>query len=136
MMAIAIQDGAASQAWIEQSSEFTLAVPGPSLLQAVIYCGTKSARDVDKVADLKLEFEEIAGIATPGLVGAIGNVALSKAGHMRTGDHLLVVGRVSRFLVNKDAREKPLVSIGPDTDGYELLAHVGQHRIATVANRK
>lgn len=133
MLAIAVQDNNASHRWFEAASEFVLSVPGPSMLDATLYCGTHSGGAVDKVSELGLQLTASAKVSVPGLQDAIGNIELSVVERLRTGDHLMVVGKVEQFTLNRLRQaELPLISVGPDTRGYRVLAHQGQHRIATV----
>lgn len=134
MIAVAIQDNAASQQYFREADEFVLAVPGPSLLHETVVCGTTSAKDMDKISELGLELMKSEQVATPSLKAAIANVELRLEQTIQTGDHNLIVGRVVRFAINPWVQELPLVSIGPRTSGYKLLEHHGQHRIATIAD--
>lgn len=52
---------------IEATGEFTVNVPMGNVKSILGFCGTKSGRDVDKVAELGLTLEEPMTIATPGI---------------------------------------------------------------------
>jgi flavin reductase (DIM6/NTAB) family NADH-FMN oxidoreductase RutF len=132
MMAVAIQNLNASYDLLERCTDYVLAVPGPSLLKETVFCGTKSMTEVDKVEELSLKLSVSENIGVPGLAAAIANIELTKQTCIKTGDHLLCVGLVRKFGVNRQSRELPLLSIGPDTAGYEVLAKEGIHRIGTV----
>ncbi len=132
MMAIAIQNINASYEQIQRAHEYVLAVPGPSLVTETLFCGSMSSRQTDKVKSLKLDLCPSAVVAVPGLSRAIANIELAKRSSVETGDHLVVFGEVIRFSVNTELNELPLLSIGPVTQGYRLLAQQGIHRIATV----
>jgi flavin reductase (DIM6/NTAB) family NADH-FMN oxidoreductase RutF len=132
MMAIAIQNINASYEQIQRATEYVLAVPGPSLVAETLFCGSVSSRDVDKIKKLKLDLCTSKVIAVPGLKRAIANIELVKKSSVQTGDHLVVFGEVVRFGVNIEINELPLLSIGPITQGYRILANQGIHRIATV----
>ncbi len=132
MMAIAIQDCNESYALIQRADEYVLAVPGESMVHEAMLCGRESVRDVDKAKVLSLELVPSATVRVPGLRHAIANIELTKRGVVDAGDHIVVVGEVLRFGVNRDRHERPLLSVGPDTTGYRLLAHAGIHRLAVV----
>jgi hypothetical protein len=66
------------------------------------------------------------------LLRAIANIEIVKRATVPTGDHILVVGEVLKFGVNQANRERPLVSLGPRTDGFEVLAHERMHRLGVV----
>jgi flavin reductase (DIM6/NTAB) family NADH-FMN oxidoreductase RutF len=72
-------------------------------------------------------------IAVPGLLRAIANVEMRKRAAIESGDHVLVVGEVLRFAVNRDNHERPLLSIGRNTSGFEVLSREGMHRLAVVS---
>lgn len=133
MMAIAVHDKSATFELMPAADEYVLAVPGPSLVDAAMYCGIHSMRDVDKVEHLGLELTNSAKVRVPGLLRAIANIEMRKAATLRVGDHMLVVGEVVRFAVNTEMRELPLLSIGPYTDGYAVLRKKGIHRLGVVA---
>ncbi len=133
MIAVAINNHSSTYELIQQTTEFILSVPGPSLVDETMYCGVQSMRDVDKVKHLALELVESETVSVPGLRRAIANIELQKVTSLNVGDHLLVVGEVRRFAVNTESRELPLLSIGPHTGGYELLRKKGIHRLGVVA---
>jgi flavin reductase (DIM6/NTAB) family NADH-FMN oxidoreductase RutF len=132
MMAIAIQNINESHVLIQKAEEFVLAVPGEDLAHAAMECGWESVRDVDKVKSLGLELVTSENVSVPGLHGAIANVEFAKRSLTASGDHVIAVGEVLRFGVNKAIRPRPLLSVGPDTGGYRVLEERGIHRIALV----
>ena len=50
---------------IEKSAAFTVNVPSPEMKEALLYCGSKSGRDVDKFAECKLTHEKAATVHAP-----------------------------------------------------------------------
>src|SRR5688572_12774674 len=54
MMAVAIQRGSVSYELIAEAKEMVLGVPGTSLVDETLFCGTQSLRDVDKIETLGL----------------------------------------------------------------------------------
>ena len=53
---------------LDESGEFTVNIPyGTVDKRILVFCGTKSGRDVDKVAALGLELEEPVRISVPGI---------------------------------------------------------------------
>jgi flavin reductase (DIM6/NTAB) family NADH-FMN oxidoreductase RutF len=132
MMAFAIQKGAYSYKLLETASECVLAVPGETMAAQAMYCGTKSGSKVDKVAECGLRLIPSERVSVPGLASAIANVEVRIISKVETGDHLTAFGEVLRFGVNEQSNERCLLSVGPDTDGYSVLAQEGIHRIAVV----
>lgn len=133
MIAIAIQDVNASYDLVQAADEYVLAVPGQSMAADAMYCGTHSANDTDKVRDLGLELMGSEHVRIPGLRKAIANVEMRKRHCLATGDHVLVSGEALKFWVRRRSQELPLLSVGPDTRGYQVLQHKGIHRLGTVA---
>ena len=133
MMAVAIQNVAASYQLIQKAREYVLAVPGESLAKETLFCGVTSISEVDKAEELGLKLCPSEKISVPGISRAIANVEMVKEKSIEVGDHILVVGRVVRFGVNRHSEELPLLSVGPNTRGFRILARKGIHRIGTVA---
>lgn len=135
MVAIAVQNCNYSYDCFESAEEYTLAVPGESLVKAALLFGTMSGRDRDKIAESGVGLAASGTVKVPTLAGSLATMELVKDSQMVTGDHLLVAGRVTRMARNHSVTERPLLSIGPDTTGYELLFKHGQHRIAVVGRQ-
>jgi flavin reductase (DIM6/NTAB) family NADH-FMN oxidoreductase RutF len=132
-MSFAIQRINYSYELFADASEFVLAVPGESLAAEAMVCGALSGRHDDKVDRCGLRLVHSAEVSVPGLAEAIANIELVGVGWQPVGDHAIVTGEVRRFAVNTRRAERPLLSIGPDTSGFELLAHQGIHRIGVVS---
>lgn len=132
-MAIAIQNINESHTLIQRADEYVLAVPGESLAMEAMVCGRHSIRDLDKIKSLNLELIPSENVSVPGLLRAIANIELSKRAIVDAGDHVVVIGEVLRFAVNEGNGERPLLSIGADTNGYELLQQEGNDRLGVVA---
>ena len=133
MMAVAVAQASYTSTLLKVGSEFVLGVPGESMADAVIQCGLESGRTVDKVATLGLRLGAGEVVGVPILEQCIANVELRTARLVPTGDHTTVIGEVAAFRVNVQNRERPLVSVGPDTSGYRLIAKSGIHRIAVAS---
>jgi flavin reductase (DIM6/NTAB) family NADH-FMN oxidoreductase RutF len=132
MMAVAIHDRSASYRLMQDAAEFVLAVPGESLVEAAMFCGTVSLTEADKVEALGLQLVPSERISVPGLAQAIANIEMRRKELVESGDHVLVIGEVLRFAVNRHRKELPLVSFGPDDSGFRLLAKKGVHRLGVV----
>jgi len=92
--------------------EFTVAIPGPNMAEAIRLCGTQSGRDVDKVTAASLKTEPATEIAPPLLREAVANFECRIASQLRTGDHTLFVGEIVAAHLIEDAPER-LLNIGP-----------------------
>jgi len=132
MMAFAIHKHAYSFGLLEQSTECVLAIPGERLAEEAMYCGVESAASTEKFQKCGFTAVPSKHLGVPGIAEAIANVELSIVSKVRTGDHLTAFGRVLRFGVAKENKERCLLSVGPRTSGYCVLARKGVHRIAVV----
>ena len=133
MMAIVVHRINAFYDLLEGLDDYVLAVPGRSLAEETLHCGVVSMRDEDKASELGVQLVPSETVETPGLAHAIANVELVKQAVVPTGDHSTLIGKVVSFRVNTKRNELPLLSIGPDTSGYELLARKGIHRLGVVS---
>jgi flavin reductase (DIM6/NTAB) family NADH-FMN oxidoreductase RutF len=133
MMAFAIQQGAHSYKLLENASECVLAVPGEMMATQALFCGTKSGSEFDKVTACGFRLHRSEKAQVPGLASAIANIEMRIVSKIETGDHMTALGEVLRFGVNESNTERCLLSVGPDTDGYLVLAQEGIHRIGVVA---
>lgn len=64
-----IRESRFTKGLLEESGEFTISIPmdDPRTKEILKLCGTKSGRDLDKVAELGLTLEEPQAISTPGI---------------------------------------------------------------------
>jgi flavin reductase (DIM6/NTAB) family NADH-FMN oxidoreductase RutF len=134
MIAFAVHDLNWSFDLVRSASECVLAVPGESLAAETLACGLRSGRDVDKIDALGLRLCRSQEIGVPGLADCVANVETEIVQAVSSGDHVTVISRVRRYGVNKDRGERTLLSVGPEHDGYEVLATHGIHRIGVPAH--
>lgn len=132
MLAMAVHNINASYQLIQKATEYVLAVPGTNMVNETLACGLRSARDCDKLHLTGLKTVPSEKIGVPGLAKALANVEMVKHTSVVTGDHILVVGRAVNFRVKRNSGNAlPLLSIGPNSTGYKLLAQHGIHRLAS-----
>ena len=63
-----VRDTRHTRTMLDESGEFTVNIPLGEIDRKILgYCGTKSGRDTDKIADLGLTLEEPAAISVPGI---------------------------------------------------------------------
>jgi flavin reductase (DIM6/NTAB) family NADH-FMN oxidoreductase RutF len=134
MMGFSVQRGSRSYRLLDEAQEVVLAVPGESMAAETLFFGIESGDEKDKIDVAGVELVESKTVAVPGIENAIANIELSLINVFDAGDHKFVLGRVQAFAVRKKSTELPLLSIGPRTNGYRLLARHGVHRIAVVAS--
>ena len=118
MFATAIARGHYTNELIRQAGEFVLAFPSQGMGEAVWLCGSRSGRDVDKVAGAGLRLSPAKQVKTPLLTDAYVNLECRLASITEAGDHTIFVGEVVAAHLGDGAG--PLVNFG--ALGY-ALAH-------------
>ena len=108
-------------------------MPGESMAEQVLKCGTTSGRNCDKVSDCRLALVGSETVGVPRLRECIANIEMRIHSRVKTGDHLTVFGEVLKFGVDEANKQRCLLSVGPEHDGYDVLAQSGIHRIAVVS---
>lgn len=136
MMAFAVQTNKYSYELFEKAQECVLAVPGESIAKETLCCGIESGRTTDKVSLCHFTLIKSRKVSVPSLADCIANVELGIAKKIILGDHLTIFGEVKAYTVNRNNKDRCLVSVGPNTKGFEVLARKGIHRIGVVANTK
>ncbi|MFM9883839.1 MAG: flavin reductase family protein [Burkholderiales bacterium] len=106
-----------------------LAVPGERLAEVALFCGIQSGKTLDKVKACGLATIESKQVSVPGIQESIANIEMQIVHKIRSGDHMVVIGKVLKFGVDRAKNERCLLSVGPRYDGYEILARHGIHRI-------
>jgi flavin reductase (DIM6/NTAB) family NADH-FMN oxidoreductase RutF len=132
MMAFSVWHGSYTHSLIEDVDECVLAVPGEKLAHTALLCGITSGKDFDKIGESKLTLKKSKFVRVPSIQECIANVEMRIVNKVRTGDHITVFGEVLSFSVNKNNKERCLISVGPDFSGYTVLAKQGIHRIGVV----
>ncbi len=132
LYAVLIQKSNYSSRLFSVAEEFVLSVPGTRLLQQVIFCGTHSGRDCNKIPACGLQMTESQTVTTPSVLLAMANMELSVDQTVDSGDHLMVIGKVRTITISDLINERPLLSIGPNPGGYEVLWRCGIHTIGVI----
>jgi flavin reductase (DIM6/NTAB) family NADH-FMN oxidoreductase RutF len=94
LYAVAINRGHHTTRLIAASKEFVVAVPSAGMGDAVLYCGTHSGRDGDKIGPAGLRLAPAAEIATPLIEGAVYNLECTLHNQVVAGDHILFIGEI------------------------------------------
>jgi flavin reductase (DIM6/NTAB) family NADH-FMN oxidoreductase RutF len=87
---------------IRESGEFVVAAPSASMAAAVLYCGTHSGRDGDKIGPAGLRLAPASVVTVPLLKGAVYNLECVVQQQVQTGDHILFVGQVVAAHLDED----------------------------------
>jgi len=135
MIAFSIQRSNYSYKLLDNVDNCVLAIPGEKIAEQTLYCGDVSGNNIDKVTECGFTFVESKYIKTPGLLEAKSNIELEITDKVITGDHMTIFGIVKNFYVNKENKERNLISVGADHQGYDVIAKKGIHRIAVVEGK-
>ncbi len=112
MMAISIGLGRYSLEVIRQAGEFTLCFPSSAMQADVLFFGTKSGRDVDKLAVRGTRTQPATEIDGVLLSDAVANFECKLESELKTGDHVLFVGRVVASHIHEDPTVRRLYNFG------------------------
>lgn len=132
MMVFAVRRHTLSYELFQKEDQCVLSVPGEMMAKQTLLCGTRSGREFDKVRECGFTLIPSKTIHVPGLAEAIANLEIVIDHRLETGDHLTLMGHVNRFAVNKTNKQRNLLSVGPNHDGYRVLVKKGIHRIAVL----
>ena len=130
MFAISVGKTRYSHELISRNGEFVLAIPGESMAEDVLYCGTHSGRSLDKFA--KTHFTPLEGstVRAPLIKECVANFECRLTGSLETGDHTIFAGEVVACWLS-DSPERILLSIGDD-EPYRQLARGAHHTLGVI----
>ena len=78
----------------KESKDFAINIPNRGMLKAVVTCGTKSGRDVDKFQVSGLTREKATKISSPLIAECPVNIECVKVNEIEAGDHTWFVGEI------------------------------------------
>ncbi|MDY6932728.1 MAG: flavin reductase family protein [Spirochaetota bacterium] len=107
---------------IEESKSFCINLPELSMLNEVIYCGTHSGRDVDKLAKTGLTSSKCKIIDAYYIEECVGHIECLVYKMYDSGDHKVVIGKVIASYVNKNLFNDNGVI---DISRVKLIHHLG-----------
>jgi len=116
MMAISIGLPRYSHEVFKQAEEFVIAMPSAQQEEETLFYGTKSGRDMDKLAEFGADLQPAEKIDCVLLAGAVANFECRKVGELLTGDHTIFVGEVVCSHVNETQLDR-LYTVGA---GYKM----------------
>ncbi len=94
MFAVAIGHGRYTHELLSKAQEFVVAFPSPGQKDDMLYTGTHSGLDVDKLANTSFQTAPASQIRTPLLQGCMVNLECVLDHQSTAGDHSIFVGRV------------------------------------------
>jgi len=106
MMAVSIGFQRYTHELLENSKEFVLAFPGKSQKEDVLYCGTKSGREVNKFEETGLETAPPSQVEVPLIEDSVACFECKKRGSLDTGDHTIFSGELVAAHVSEENNEK------------------------------
>jgi len=116
MWAISVGRSRYSLEVIRQAGEFTLAFPSERQENETLLFGTRSGRNVDKLAEAGTRTRRAARIDGVLLEDAVANFECRVVGELASGDHVIFVGEVLASYVNQTPLNR-LYTVAP---GYTL----------------
>jgi flavin reductase (DIM6/NTAB) family NADH-FMN oxidoreductase RutF len=106
MVAISVGLERHSHKLISEGGEYVLALPGPELAEACLICGTKSGRDINKVACCGLQTYPARHVKPPLLGGCVANFEVKVTGEFLTGDHTIFAGEILAAHIEEQTPER------------------------------
>jgi flavin reductase (DIM6/NTAB) family NADH-FMN oxidoreductase RutF len=123
MMAIAVAKTHYSIETIRHSKCFTIAYPSSEMSEAALFFGSRSGRDVDKLAEFDAQHGQVRCTTEPAkridsvlLADAVANFECTLESETEAGDHIIFVGKVVCSYVNSKPKKR-LYVVGP---GHKL----------------
>ena len=133
MMAISVGHTRYSHELIKEGGEFVIAVPGIDIAEEVLFCGTRSGRDVDKFSETGLTPGEAQHVRPPLIEECLLNFECKIVGSLNTGDHTIFAGEVLASYKN-DEDKRMLISIGEEL-GYGVALEKETYRMGYVKEK-
>ena len=94
MMAIAVAKKHYSIQAISHSQCFTISYPSAEMADAALFFGSKSGRDIDKLAEFDCKTEPAQKIDSVLLSDAVANFECKLDSQLPTGDHIIFIGEI------------------------------------------
>jgi flavin reductase (DIM6/NTAB) family NADH-FMN oxidoreductase RutF len=117
MIAISLGLTRHSVSAVRHAREFVVSLVSTDMLADALYCGSVSGRDTDKFAQLSTKTEKATAIDSLLLADAVANFECRLEGELRTGDHVIFVGRVMAAHQNADPNVRGLYALGHEKFG-------------------
>jgi flavin reductase (DIM6/NTAB) family NADH-FMN oxidoreductase RutF len=102
---------------VRRSREFVLSLPSSKMTAETLLFGTKSGRDMDKLAEAGITTQPATAVDGLLLADAVANFECKVVSEVQTGDHVLFIGQVVAAHVNGDASLGRLYALGHERLG-------------------
>jgi len=116
MVAISVCKERYSHSLISQNKEFTLSFPTADMKEEVLFCGTHSGRDMDKLKESGLKVMPAQKVKPPLIYKCNVNLECRVVGELDTGSNTIFVGEILAAYISEQAC-KGLYSLGGDRYG-------------------
>ena len=117
MLAISVAFARHSYEAIRQAGEFVVSFPSSAMAEDALFYGTKSGRDMDKLAVCGTKTEPASEMDCVLFTDAVANFECVLESETKTGDHAIFAGRVVAAHASDDASARRLYTL---SDGYEM----------------
>lgn len=107
MIAVSISPKRYSHKLIRETGEFVVAFPSEGMEDALIFCGTRSGRTVDKFKATGLTPVKAKYVKPPLIAEATVNMECKLAASLETGDHTIFIGEILTAYVSEE--DKPVL---------------------------
>ncbi|MBE3585000.1 MAG: flavin reductase family protein [Thermoanaerobacter sp.] len=94
LVMVSIAPGRFTHDMIVRTGEFMISILSAEQQEVSSFCGSRSGRDVDKIAQLQLKTEPAKVIRVPRISGCVANLECRLVSRHTAGDHTLFIGEV------------------------------------------
>lgn len=94
LLGVALSKAGHTHGLIEAQKEFVIAVPTPEMEKQLMYAGSVSGADVDKLSKINIHTQAADEVNVPILSDARANYECVLEQRVEVGDHILYVGRI------------------------------------------
>ncbi|MHC4060052.1 MAG: flavin reductase family protein, partial [Planctomycetota bacterium] len=116
MMAMGVAAKHYSIEAVRHSKSFTITYPSAEMADAALFFGSRSGRDVDKLAEFECRTEAAKAIDSVLLSDAVANFECTLESETVAGDHIIFLGKVVAAHMNTETKKR-LYTVGP---GHKL----------------
>lgn len=94
LVMVSIAPGRFTHDLIVRTGEFMVSILNAEQQEMSAFCGSRSGKNVDKIAQLNLKTEPASVIKVPRLAGCVANLECRVVSQYPAGDHTLFIGEV------------------------------------------
>ena len=117
MIAIAVGKERHTAAALRQARSFVVSLPSDRMKEDVLFHGTRSGRDLDKLRRCGTQTQPATRIDCVLLADAVANFECELASEVTAGDHIIFVGKVVASHVNEDSQTRRIFTLGNERMG-------------------